>query len=178
MIACQCGLFSMQCCHKRNKNSNEIHAALMTVMIFHNTFHGNIFKTSPANWKPYCLENKEISPDRFCCCNAILCNSCSLWIPHSKQQRVWERPIISCRQPLLRSLRVINIWGFSGPWRAGLESWKAHNGAEWESTDLRCHPMTEVHDGNVFSVRSLVQTQVVFQTVLQLGGARKEKLKN
>lgn len=49
---------------------------------------------------------------------------------------------------------------------------------EWEPTDLRCHSMTEVHDGNVFSVRSLVQTQVVFQTVLQLGGARKQKLKN
>ncbi len=29
------------------------------------------------------------------------------------------------------------------------------------STDLRCHAMTEVHDGNIISVRSLVQTQVV-----------------
>lgn len=49
MIACHCmnchELFSMQCCHKRNKVSNEIHAALMTVLIFCNTFHGNIFKT-------------------------------------------------------------------------------------------------------------------------------------
>lgn len=47
---------------------------------------------------------------------------------------------------------------------------------DWESTDLRCHSVTEVHDGNVFGVRSLVQTQVVFQTVLQLGCKKTENL--
>ena len=35
-------------------------------------------------------------------------------------------------------------------------------------SDLRCHPMTEVQDGDVVSVRSLVQTQVILQRVLQL----------
>lgn len=35
------------------------------------------------------------------------------------------------------------------------------NTIERESTDLRCHTMTEIHDGNVVCFRSLVQTQVV-----------------
>ena len=42
------------------------------------------------------------------------------------------------------------------------------NQIKWEPTDLWCHTMTEVHDGNVVGVRPLVQTQVVSQTVLQL----------
>lgn len=45
---------------------------------------------------------------------------------------------------------------------------KENNTTDREPTDLRCHTMTEVHDGNIVSVRSLVQTQVVSEAVLQL----------
>lgn len=37
-----------------------------------------------------------------------------------------------------------------------------------QGSNLRCHPMTEVQDGDVVVVRSLVQTQVVLQRVFQL----------
>lgn len=35
-------------------------------------------------------------------------------------------------------------------------------------SNLRCHPMTEVQDGDIVGVRPLVQTQVTLQKVLQL----------
>lgn len=43
-----------------------------------------------------------------------------------------------------------------------------NNRSELEATNLGRHPVTEVHDGYIVPVRSLVQTQVILQAVLQL----------
>lgn len=46
---------------------------------------------------------------------------------------------------------------------------------ERETTHLRCHPVTLVHDGCIVTIRTLVQTQIVSEAVLQLGITRKAR---